>query len=121
MFTVTKRMEISAGHQLDLPYDSPCRRLHGHNWIVIVTVQGLKLNEQGMLIDFGRLKQIVHGQLDHRNITGIIPGNPTAENVAYWIAEQIDTELGGKQYWTDTRVVRVQVQESEGNEAIWER
>jgi 6-pyruvoyl-tetrahydropterin synthase len=36
MFTVIKRMEISASHKLVLPYRSKCASLHGHNWIIIV-------------------------------------------------------------------------------------
>ena len=31
MFTVIKRMEISAAHKLILPYRSKCATLHGHN------------------------------------------------------------------------------------------
>lgn len=36
MFTVIKRMEISASHKLVLPYRSKCASLHGHNWIITV-------------------------------------------------------------------------------------
>jgi len=32
MFTVTKRLEVSASHQLKLDYPSKCQNLHGHNW-----------------------------------------------------------------------------------------
>lgn len=34
MFTVVKKLEISASHQLKLTYKSKCQNLHGHNWIV---------------------------------------------------------------------------------------
>ena len=36
MFTVVKRMEVSASHSLKLSYQSKCENLHGHNWIVTV-------------------------------------------------------------------------------------
>ena len=36
MFTVTKRLEVSASHQLKLDYPSKCQNLHGHNWIITV-------------------------------------------------------------------------------------
>ncbi|WP_288680575.1 6-carboxytetrahydropterin synthase [uncultured Bacteroides sp.] len=35
MFTVIKRLEISASHKLVLPYRSKCASLHGHNWIEV--------------------------------------------------------------------------------------
>ena len=33
MYTVIKRMEISAAHSLKLSYRSKCEDLHGHNWM----------------------------------------------------------------------------------------
>ena len=32
MYTVTKRLEVSASHHLVLDYASKCENLHGHNW-----------------------------------------------------------------------------------------
>ena len=36
MYTVIKRMEISAAHSLKLSYRSKCEDLHGHNWSTAV-------------------------------------------------------------------------------------
>lgn len=36
MYTVIKRMEISASHSLRLSYPSKCENLHGHNWMITV-------------------------------------------------------------------------------------
>ena len=36
MYTVIKRMEVSAAHFLKLSYPSKCENLHGHNWIITV-------------------------------------------------------------------------------------
>ena len=44
MFTVIKRMEISASHKLVLPYRSKCASLHGHNWIITVYCRSSRLN-----------------------------------------------------------------------------
>ena len=66
MFTVTKRLEISAAHSLTLDYSSPCNRLHGHNWIIEVTCQREKLNRNGMVVDFKKVKQVVTDMLDHQ-------------------------------------------------------
>ena len=108
MYTVTKKLEISGAHRLNLPYESKCTKLHGHNWIIFVTCQSKTLNENGMVVDFAEIKKIV-GQLDHANINEIlVEQNPTAENIARWICENVP------------KCVKVEVRESEGNFAIYE-
>ena len=52
MFTVIKRLEISASHKLVLPYRSKCASLHGHNWIITVYCRSARLNADGMVVDF---------------------------------------------------------------------
>ena len=47
MYTVRKRLEISASHRLSLSYASKCENLHGHNWIVIVWCRSKQLNPYG--------------------------------------------------------------------------
>ena len=63
MYTVIKRMEISAAHSLSLSYPSKCENLHGHNWIVTVHCRSKELNADGMVIDFSHIKRIVKDQL----------------------------------------------------------
>jgi 6-pyruvoyltetrahydropterin/6-carboxytetrahydropterin synthase len=137
MFTVTKRIEIAAAHKLELPYDSPCSGLHGHNWWVEVTVEGPVLNEAGMVIDFCHIRDVVK-RLDHSGklLNDIIKMNPTAENIAFWIAKEIGKSIAnwcgplmeddeGTVYGDDDnpipRVIKVQVIESEGNIACYTR
>lgn len=109
MYTVIKRMEISAAHSLSLSYPSKCEQLHGHNWIITVYCRSRELNADGMVIDFSHIKQVVMDLLDHKNINDIVPLNPTAENMAKWICDQIP------------ECFKVEVQESEGNTAIYEK
>ena len=109
MYYIEKHLEISAAHRLALSYESPCQRLHGHNWRVTVCCRAEELDGNGMVIDFKRIKQAVHGVLDHQSLNDVLPCNPTAENIARWIAAQL-----GPKCW------RVTVQESEGNLAVWE-
>ena len=85
-------MEIAGSHSLCLDYKSPCQRMHGHNWIIVVEIESDTLNDQGMIIDFSVIKEVVY-QLDHQNINEIIKCNPTAENIAEWIAHQIQDKI----------------------------
>lgn len=109
MYYITKRVEIAGCHSLDLPYESKCARLHGHNWIITIHCKAMELNEQGMVMDFTEVKERIHSQLDHQNLNEVLPFNPTAENIARWICDQIPT------------CYRVEVQESIGNTAIYEK
>lgn len=109
MYTVVKRVEIAGAHQLKLPYPSKCSRVHGHNWIVEVTLKSETLDENGMVLDFSKIKDVVK-QLDHTYINDVMGDiNPTAENMAKWICDRLP------------HCVRVTVRESEGNLAIYEK
>lgn len=116
MYKIKKRMEICAAHKLDLPYESKCKNLHGHGYIVTVYCESETVNEQGMVVDFALMKQRIHGLMDHGYLNDIFDFNPTAENMARWICDEVT-----KMCETPTgRCYRVDVQESEGNIATYE-
>lgn len=110
MYYVSKRMEIAGAHNLKLDYESKCSNIHGHNWIVTVHCKAKELNQNGMVEDFTNIKKEIHNKLDHKYLNEVeeLKGiNPTAENIAKWICEQIPT------------CYKVEVQESEGNIATY--
>ena len=72
MYTVRKRIEISASHSLKLSYESKCENLHGHNWIIVVWCRAKQLNDDGMVVDFTHIKQKIQEQLDHRNLNEVL-------------------------------------------------
>ena len=109
MFIVKKRMEIAGAHRLNLNYESKCANLHGHNWIVTVWCKSKTLDDNGMVMDFTHIKREVQDKLDHKFLNNVVPFNPTAENIAKWVCDQIPN------------CYRVSVQESEGNVATYER
>ncbi len=109
MYYITKRMEIAGCHRLELSFPSKCSQMHGHNWIVTIHCKAKELNQDGMVADFTHVKEKIHGYLDHGNFNELLPFNPTAENIARWICEQVE------------HCYRVDVQESEGNIASYER
>ena len=109
MYYVKKTMEISAAHRLTLDYESKCTQLHGHNWMVTVFCKAEELDANGMVVDFTVIKRQVKQQIDHQVLNDVLPFNPTAENIAKWICEQVP------------HCYRVEVQESHGNMAAYER
>ena len=109
MYYVTKRMEIAASHHLELSYPSKCSQLHGHNWIITVYCKSASLNADGMVVDFSYIKKSIKDRLDHQNLNDVLPFNPTAENIARWVCDQIE------------HCYKVEVRESETNIAVYEK
>ena len=109
MYYVKKSLEISAAHNLKLNYESKCEALHGHNWNITIYLKSKELDENGMVMDFTIIKQKIKDKLDHKYLNEIFDFNPTAENIAFWVQQ----ELGDKCY-------RVEVEESQNNLAVYE-
>ena len=109
MFTIIKKLEISAAHRLSLPYESKCKDLHGHNWMIKIYCRSNELNDEGMVIDFNLIKRLVTDKLDHQVLNDVIPGNPTSENIARWICSQVPL------------CFKVEVQETEGSMVVYEK
>jgi len=98
MFELKIVTDFAAAHQLKMVAQK-CENLHGHNWRIEVFVAGERLNDAGVLVDFGVLKahvrEIVAG-LDHRFLNDLEPfraggGNlaPSSENIAFFIAQSL--------------------------------
>jgi 6-pyruvoyltetrahydropterin/6-carboxytetrahydropterin synthase len=89
--TISKEFTFSSSHQLDgLPEDHPCTRLHGHNYAVKLELHG-STDATGFVVDYRRLapfKELLDGKLDHRHLNDVVPFNPTAEHLSFWLAEQ---------------------------------
>ena len=73
------------------------------------------LTEYGMIVDFKKIKTTISDKLDHKYLNDVVDFNPTAENIAKWICDEV-TAICDVGY-----CYRVSVQESEGNIAIYER
>jgi 6-pyruvoyltetrahydropterin/6-carboxytetrahydropterin synthase len=58
---------IEAAHQLKLPYESKCNRLHGHTYRFRVVIGAAQLNSEAMVVDFTYVKAVLR-QYDHQNL-----------------------------------------------------
>ena len=112
MYRLSKSFWFEAGHRLAKGYEGKCKNMHGHSWKLTVTVEGAKLNQYGMLIDFADLKKIVNPIVDrydhsflvydkdketikklegHRKVT--MKENPTSEYLAMQIAMGVSLKM----------------------------
>jgi 6-pyruvoyltetrahydropterin/6-carboxytetrahydropterin synthase len=99
-FEVMIERNFSSAHQLR-GYKGKCENLHGHNYKIEIYARGSELNNIGLLVDFGELKEAadeVVAYLDHRNINELPPFdeelNPSAENLARYILERVASRVG---------------------------
>ena len=117
MFFLTIEDHFSSAHQLR-GYKGKCENLHGHNWRVILTVKGEKLNDIGILIDFHDLKSVLKealADLDHVNVNehpSFLVQNPSSENLARYIYERVRALLSAGGF-ADIDMDEVTVYESE--------
>jgi 6-pyruvoyltetrahydropterin/6-carboxytetrahydropterin synthase len=109
MITITRRLEFDAGHRIP-DHKSQCRNLHGHRYVLEITLVGEVIKEEGasdngMLMDFSDVKALAKQHLvdvwDHaflayekdtvvREFLESLPGHktviidriPTVENLA---------------------------------------
>lgn len=98
MFEIKIQHSFPAGHHLR-DYVGKCANPHGHNYRVVATVEGSRLNESGLLIDFADMKQSLRGiceRLDHQYLNDIPPfdtRNPSAENIAVYVYEELSAAI----------------------------
>jgi len=114
MFELKIITHFAAAHQLKL-VAKKCENLHGHNWKIEVCIAGETLNNAGVLIDFGELKdhlsEIIE-KLDHKFLNELDcfhNNNPSSENIAYYIAHELKKKIVD----TDVKLTRVTAWESE--------
>ena len=116
---LTKEFHFELAHALE-GYDGACRNIHGHSYILFVTVIGKPISSEenpklGMIMDFGELKRIVNNTIINRfdhslalsqkskmlntlraeNFGKIeaLPFQPTCENLLPYFAELISAQL----------------------------
>lgn len=92
-YRISKEFAFSASHQLHGLRDGhPCGRVHGHNYVVRVTLEGDTLDADGFLLDYGDLAPFgrwLDDTVDHRHLNDVLDGQPSAENMARQFAKVV--------------------------------
>jgi 6-pyruvoyltetrahydropterin/6-carboxytetrahydropterin synthase len=121
MFEVSVEQTFAAGHALR-NYKGKCENVHGHNYRVMVTVQGEQLDASGLLVDFLDIKRLMGGvidYLDHRFINDLAPFdeiNPSAENIAKYFYDRLS---GGLKNDVPVRISEIRVWETDSSSAVY--
>lgn len=121
-FVLKTILDFASAHSLN-GYDGDCARLHGHNWKIEVEIIGYKLNEIGMIIDFKKIKKYtkeVISELDHSYLNDhpyFTDKNPTAENIAKFIFQNIQSKIENKQ----VKIYKLTVWENDRNCVIYSK
>ena len=103
MYTARIEDGFAAAHFLTR-YHGKCERLHGHNYKVLVTASGTRLDEGGMLLDFGIMKGALRKvilELDHTSLNehpAFSDGCPSAERIARFIYDKMRAEIPGASF-----------------------
>ncbi len=96
--TICKQYAFSAGHWLpNVGEGHPCRRSHGHNYVVEVMASGELEQRRGWVVDFAELDRYVKpiiAKLDHQMLNDFMQ-NPTVEWLAWWIHAKIPVKYSG--------------------------
>ena len=118
MISVTKIFNFEMAHAL-YNYEGPCSNIHGHSYVLHVTVKSAKGRENelippGFIIDFKELKEIVNSKvislLDHKLVLSydymnsleshssfhnlfLFGTEPTAENLLLFISKGLIASL----------------------------
>lgn len=112
---IMRRITFCAGHRLQ-GHGGKCEHFHGHNYVVEFHITGAEVDEVGRLIDFAILKTLFKGWIDDnwdhgfvlwdKDANGraameivtpkklyLLPYNPTAENMARYLLDEICPKL----------------------------
>ena len=116
MFVLTIKDSFSAAHNLS-GVGGKCEELHGHNYVVELSVGGKELSREGILVDFRELKdslrRVILG-LDHRYLNEVDffkNRSSSSENIALYIHRSLEPELREK----GLSLIEVRVWESDNS------
>ncbi|QHW34265.1 6-carboxytetrahydropterin synthase QueD [Paenibacillus rhizovicinus] len=67
-YELNKDLHFAAAHFIPSSLAGKCQDLHGHTYVVNVTVCGDALDESGFLVNFASIKELIHKRYDHTSL-----------------------------------------------------
>ena len=96
-YELNKDMNFSAAHFIPDEQAGKCANMHGHTYVVNITIAGDTLDDTGFLVNFQKLKELVHKRYDHRILNDLEEFSgvnfPTTEVIAQVIWQRIENYL----------------------------
>ena len=120
MYELKVVTKFAAAHQLTM-VAAKCENMHGHNWKIEVCVTGEKLDDGGVVLDFGEIKKHVAdimSMLDHKYLNELEcfqQSQPSSENFARLVAGELQQKIDNQ----SVRVSRVTAWESDDASATY--
>ena len=120
MYELKVVTKFAAAHQLTM-VGTKCENMHGHNWKIEVYVTGEKLDDGGVVMDFGQIKKHVAeimSKLDHKYLNELEffqQSQPSSENIAYLVADKLQQKIDT----SSVKVSRVTAWESDDASATY--
>ena len=114
MWEISQETVVAAAHPLRLA-PGEGERLHGHNWRIKAVVRASQLDSSGFVLDFNALGATLRALVEpyeHVFLNEIAPFddvNPTAENIARVIADNLAAKIDDAR----VKVARVEVWEND--------
>lgn len=88
-YSIKVRQGFSAAHSL-CGLKGKCGEMHGHNYVVEVTISGRKLKGPGMVEDFVKVKQALREVMpDHKLLNDVMAVPPTSEHLAKFLYDRL--------------------------------
>lgn len=125
-----KTYRFEASHILP-KHPGKCSRLHGHSWVLHVSVRGPVNSDTGFVMDYGDISKVVKPlveRLDHRHlgqwpileepvpeweVEGLPPDfYPTSENLLWWIGDQLLRKQDSNDYGDRLEWSRIALEET---------
>ncbi len=119
MISISCFCHFDAAHQLNVPFESPCNRPHGHRYEIEITASSAQL-EHGMVVDFNVLRGVVddfdHCDLNERPEFAAADLQTTAENIASVLASKLQSAVGSR-----VSIDEIVVRETPNSLARWRK
>lgn len=135
VFTIRKTFKFECAHRLVSSWSKKCQQIHGHSYKLELFLQSDELNEDGMVIDFGQIKQLFQEELeffDHQLVLSeedpilnsptseieidgfvLVPFNPTAENMAKYFFDKLTKLFYANEEIRHIKIKSVRIHETE--------